>query len=89
MSITAFVPAFKGSCPTVPRVYLYRIPAQTVPVPGYEDLFASYLLFLEVSKEEKLQREEWEASPERMEHLVPILFAWTYAALVCSCLMSP
>lgn len=56
--------------------------------PGDEALFAAHLSFLEVSKEEKLQREEWAASPERMVHRVHILFALMYAVVVCNCLMT-
>lgn len=86
MSITAFIPAFKGSCPAVLftssqlGLFLFL---------GDEALCAVYL-FMKVSKERKLQLGEWDASPERMVQLVHILFVLMYAAvMVCNCVMSP
>lgn len=61
VSISVFIPAFKGSCPMEPPVYLILLGLFLFT--GDKALFAVHFLFLGVSKERRLQREG------RMHHL--------------------
>lgn len=76
VSISAFIPAFKGSCPTVPHVYL--IPAWTISVHWRWSPFCSPLTIS--GRGETLEKGR-DASPERMMQLVHI-FALLYAVVV-------
>lgn len=80
MSISAFIPAFNGSCPAVPCVYLF--PAWTTPIHWRLSPLCSPLTISGGQQRGETLERGRDASPERMVRLVHILFALMYAVVV-------